>query len=1056
MNTKIEKLKKVKRLLDFQQDPAFVLKELDEIQEKIDLAKGDKGEQGIQGEQGPQGDPGRDGIDGINGTNGLDGKDGLEGPVGAQGVPGNDGSPDTPNQIAEKLNTLEEVIDKKVIKGLLKTEDIIKELKKGKQLEMKEGMPLNMADLRYHGGGLSSIIAGSGITAVDDGSGHITVSAPGSTTDEKVKYDAGDPTAGYVTDKFVAGTGITLSEGTGGDENKLKITATATPTAWVSLTGTPTALLLDQTTPQSVTGGAPTFSAGLNSTYGVFSSYLSSKNFTTSAHYTGFPNRTDTTLSWDDGTATLTLTAVNKTIWINGVEYTINTLTKAFTSGLAEASGTYWFYITAPGGVPQLNYAATVADQFGQCLVAEVYWNTTTNAGILGDERHWMGRDKWMHEYLHETVGARYYVGLTGTFANTTISITAGEFYDEDIEHLLSSDTPMAYPGTAMTRCKVIYHNGDADWKWDTNQTTPYKIVTGNLQYNSGNTLTPADSNKYVNYFVFATNSTVYPIHIIIGTAQYNTLADAVAAAIPSLGAFESAEVKLLYKITYRNDGPTYQNAIDYRTSSSLAVNNFVPTSHASLTNLSYATSGHTGFEPSLTKYNLTGTTNQVSLSGSGTGVLLARDIQLSLPQDIATTSSPQFANLILTGGGNIYPSADSTTALGIASFAAPTVKLFSFDSTNKGFLMTDAVNLTAGQAGTTLSLARSVSGDYTAIAITNSNGLDAGISFNHTNGWGTITTAMSGIRSTRTNRVSSTDTDIGFMTNSGFVRAVRFKVRDDGMIYMIGGKGIYPSADSTTAWGVYKADATTNVMNIDTNNARVGIGTTAPVSLLTLLGGSNITPSADSTTALGIASFAAPTTKWVTFDTTNKRLGIGKTPLYQLEIGIGNDYATQAISCFSDTVAHNPYLTFIKSRNDTVGTLTETIDTDVIGSLLATGVNSSSTVATGAGIKFVQAGAAGATYVPIDISFQTGTNAAARTERMKIDNAGNITVGTASTNTMTMTARFIPRTTASDPQHVTAGSRPAGTVGEIAYYNGKWYGCTNAATPLWEKITSL
>lgn len=46
-----------------------------------------------------------------------------------------------------------------------------------------------------------------------------------SLNDEKVKYDASDPTAGYVADKFVAGYGITLGEGTGADENKLKITA---------------------------------------------------------------------------------------------------------------------------------------------------------------------------------------------------------------------------------------------------------------------------------------------------------------------------------------------------------------------------------------------------------------------------------------------------------------------------------------------------------------------------------------------------------------------------------------------------------------------------------------------------------------------------------------------------------------------------------------------------------------------------------------------------------------------------------------------------------------
>jgi len=46
----------------------------------------------------------------------------------------------------------------------------------------------------------------------------------GFSTDEKVKYDSADPTAGYLGAKVVAGSGITISEGTGGDENKVKIT----------------------------------------------------------------------------------------------------------------------------------------------------------------------------------------------------------------------------------------------------------------------------------------------------------------------------------------------------------------------------------------------------------------------------------------------------------------------------------------------------------------------------------------------------------------------------------------------------------------------------------------------------------------------------------------------------------------------------------------------------------------------------------------------------------------------------------------------------------------
>ena len=69
----------------------------------------------------------------------------------------------------------------------------------------------------------------------------------------------------------------------------------------------------------------------------------------------------------------------------------------------------------------------------------------------------------------------------------------------------------------------------------------------------------------------------------------------------------------------------------------------------------------------------------------------------------------------------------------------------------------------------------------------------------------------------------------------------------------------------------------------------------------------------------------------------------------------------------------------------------------------------------------------------------------------------GALALGAANTDTISCVGRLIPRTTASDPQHVTAGSRPAGSVGEIAFYSGKLYLCTDATpgTPVWEKITS-
>lgn len=104
-----------------------------------------KGKQGIQGERGEQGDKGDSGGRGIDGKNGIDGKDGLDGLDGKDGYSplrgidyfdGKDGSPDDPNQIRDKLETLEgdERLDASAIKGLEKYDKDIEILKQGRPI----------------------------------------------------------------------------------------------------------------------------------------------------------------------------------------------------------------------------------------------------------------------------------------------------------------------------------------------------------------------------------------------------------------------------------------------------------------------------------------------------------------------------------------------------------------------------------------------------------------------------------------------------------------------------------------------------------------------------------------------------------------------------------------------------------------------------------------------------------------------------------------------------------------------------------------------------------
>jgi len=222
-NAKVEQLftehKTLAKSTDY--SVSFLRKELDSLSRAISNLKLQKGEDGKdskvpgpRGEKstipGPQGLPGKDAIITPELTSTL----ALEASRMAQNelkplipiIP----PPDTGKTIIGKINK-----DKTTLINKEKVESL-------EELERKIDFALSRP-LMGGASGIREIKAGSGI-AVSKLNEIYTISAPGSTTDEKVKYDAGDTTAGYIADKFVAGTGITLAEGTGANENKLVVT----------------------------------------------------------------------------------------------------------------------------------------------------------------------------------------------------------------------------------------------------------------------------------------------------------------------------------------------------------------------------------------------------------------------------------------------------------------------------------------------------------------------------------------------------------------------------------------------------------------------------------------------------------------------------------------------------------------------------------------------------------------------------------------------------------------------------------------------------------------
>jgi len=88
-------------------------------------------------------------------------------------------------------------------------------------------------------------------------------------------------------------------------------------------------------------------------------------------------------------------------------------------------------------------------------------------------------------------------------------------------------------------------------------------------------------------------------------------------------------------------------------------------TDHSLLSNLAYALSGHTGFEPTLTKGNLTAGSNKISIGGTGTGALIGAGASVDIAEANITHNNlggltagdphTQYALLLGRAGGQTF-----------------------------------------------------------------------------------------------------------------------------------------------------------------------------------------------------------------------------------------------------------------------------------------------------------------------------------------------------------------------------------------------------------------
>jgi hypothetical protein len=289
----------------------------------------------------------------------------------------------------------------------------------------------------------------------------------------------------------------------------------------------------------------------------------------------GFLDRTNSTLSMSTSNFQIT-TGSSYVFYVNGVKFTKSTTQSvSITDDLDE---TFVFYDSS--GTLQKSTTPWNITSLTEIPIAIIY-KDGSNYKIY-DERHSYSRCLEFHKWAHLTIGARYGSGLTGTFTNTTLSITQGVIYDEDI----SNDTN----GTKTTATLWYRNTGANAMRFESLQSYPYKQNSGTLQYENAGTLTNASLNRFVNSWVYAvpdTGPTNAQIAIVIGQSQFTTISSARSDSTPVFAGISTLEWKLLYRVTYQNVGgtATFAEAQDYRNVSSGPTSTFSPTDHASLTN---------------------------------------------------------------------------------------------------------------------------------------------------------------------------------------------------------------------------------------------------------------------------------------------------------------------------------------------------------------------------------------------------------------------------------------------------------------------------------------
>lgn len=261
---------------------------------------------------------------------------------------------------------------------------------------------------------------------------------------------------------------------------------------------------------------------------------------------TGFPSRTTSTMSFDDGTRTFSIEPVGESFeyYVVGDLYTVS---EEQTVVISDTEGIHFIYFDGDTLVddpspPNVNVLSDVA------YVAVLYWSVAAQSAIyFGEERHGTTMSGATHNYLHNTFGTRYISGLAlGSFtadgdgssaSHVQFSCASGVIYDEDIVNTITAGSPQALASPA--EIPVLYRTGLTLWHKKDSNVYPV-LASGDVGYTGGSgrlayneftggawQLTEVGEGHFVLMHFYATNDINHPVVAILGSSTYTTAENA-------------------------------------------------------------------------------------------------------------------------------------------------------------------------------------------------------------------------------------------------------------------------------------------------------------------------------------------------------------------------------------------------------------------------------------------------------------------------------------------------------------------------------------------------